>query len=391
MPKINIKENRKKADQKVRFISLVVTSDCNLCCKYCYEKHELRDKKIMNPTLAKEIICNYMQEEVTDFVEIDFFGGEPLLAFDFIREVVDWFHTCSWNKKHHFLIGTNGTILNEDIKDWLYKNRRCVTVGLSLDGTKTAHDICRSNSYDSVYKNLPFFKKYWYHQPAKMTICTDTIPYTCDSVIELEEMDLLFTANLAFENAWGDEQNKSSLLEIYEDQLSRLVDFYSERTDLYPVGPLLTSVPDYLGIPGINEMKKKEIKRYCGAGHEMLVIDTDGSIYPCHRFIPWITGKPAPKEKVNCQTVWNPVKCAECKLIHSCPTCAGFNWEINGDTGIRTTFHCESFKLEVMASCMIEWKRMQKKLDDVNTMTIEEKIQIKRYLDAVSELLEKGI
>jgi len=264
-------------------------------------------------------------------------------------------------------------------------------VGLSLDGTKTAHDLCRSNSYDAVYKNLPFFKKYWYQQPAKMTICTDTIPYTFDSVIELEKMDILFTANLAFENDWGDEKNKSRLLKIYEDQLSRLVDFYSEKTDLYPVTPLLTAVPDYLGIPGFNEMEQKEIKRFCGAGHEMMVVDTDGSIYPCHRFIPWISGKSAPKENVNCQTVWKPEKCAGCKLIYSCPICAGFNWEINGDTGIRTTFHCEAFKLEVMASCLIEWKRLQKKMDDVNTMTIEEKIQIKRYLDAVSELLEKGI
>ena len=106
MPKINIKEKSYKAVQKGRFISLVVTSNCNLCCKYCYEKHELRDKKIMDPSLAKEIISNYMQEEGTDFVEIDFFGGEPLLEFDFIREVVDWFHTRKWNKKHRFLIGT---------------------------------------------------------------------------------------------------------------------------------------------------------------------------------------------------------------------------------------------------------------------------------------------
>jgi uncharacterized protein len=345
----------------------------------------------MDPALAKEVICNYMQEVGTELVEIDFFGGEPLLEFDFIRDIVDWFHTRSWKKKHRFLIATNGTILNEKMKDWLYKYRKCVTVGLSIDGTKTAHDLCRSNSYDSVFENLPFFKKYWHHQPAKMTICADTIPYTCESVIELEDMDILFTANLTFENNWGNDKYKYKLLDIYEDQLSSLVDFYTERTDLYPVSPLLTSVPDFLGIPGFIEKNKEEIKRFCGAGHEMVVIDTDGSIYPCHRFIPWVTGKSAPKKNVNCQTVWKQEKCAECKLIHLCPTCAGYNWEIFGDTGIRTTFHCESFKLEVMASCMIQWKRLRKKINNVNIMTIEEKIQIKRYLDAVSELLEKGI
>jgi uncharacterized protein len=393
MPKVNIKDRPDRKDRKSRLISLTVTSTCNLDCTYCYEKHDLRDKKIMDVSIAKESICYYMEEEGTNFVEIDFFGGEPLLAFEMIRDVVDWFHTRTWKKQHHFMIGTNGTILNEEIKEWLYKNRGCLNVGLSIDGTKIAHDLCRSNSYDAVLNNLPFFQTYWPQQPAKMTICADTIPYVADGVIELEQMGLLFTANIGFEDQWGDETNKEKLLEIYEKQLSRLIDFYLERPHLYPVSLILTSVPEYLGIPNlttINEMKKNDIKRFCGAGHEMVIIDVDGSKYPCHRFIPWITKKPVPEVEINCQTAWKPEKCSKCKLHPSCPTCAGFNWEINGETGIRSTFHCEFFKREVMASCILEWKRLHQKNKSDRILTIEDKRQVKRRIDAILELIDNG-
>lgn len=389
MPKQNNKDIFKdKEDQKVRYLSLIVTSDCNLACKYCYEKHGLRDKRIMDFSLAKESICCYMNENGADTLEIDFFGGEPLLAFDLIRDTVDWFHTQSWDKDHRFLIGTNGTILNNEMKEWLCRNRGCIYISFSLDGTRKAHNISRSNSYDLVFKNLPFYKKYWSHQPAKMTICAETIPYVADSIIEMEEMGLNFTANIGYEDQWGVGTHRAKLLEIYEDQLARLVDYYTERTDLYPVSPLLTAVPEYLGIPSNGETKPDEIKRFCGAGHEMVVVDVDGKKYPCHRFLPWITNKPAPKEDVNCQTAWKPEACSKCKLIPSCPTCAGFNWEISNDTGIRTTFHCEAYKLEVMAACLLEWKRLKQKLKDFSDIPEKDKTRIKMRLEAIWSIIE---
>jgi radical SAM protein with 4Fe4S-binding SPASM domain len=392
MPKTLIRDvSKRRKDRQEFFLSIVPTSNCNIQCAYCFEKHELRDKQIMDVSIAKEAIRNYMEKDGYDYINIDFFGGEPFIAFDFIRDVVDWFHSQTWDKEHVFQIGTNGTILNEEIKEWLYKNRRCVKVGFSIDGTKIAHNLCRSNSYDLLIKNIPFYKKYWPNQPAKMTICAETIPYVADGVIELEEMDLLFTANMAFEDHWGDEVNKEKLLDIYEEQLTRLVDYYNQHSHLYPVSPLLTSIPEYLGIPNYSEMSSKEIKRFCGAGHEMVVVDIDGSTYPCHRFIPWITKKTSPGENANCQKAWKPEKCAQCKLIHSCPTCAGYNWEVNNDTGMRTDYHCESFKREVMASCLIEWNRLQRKLKSSNILDNDEKKIIKRKLDAMKELIDIGI
>ena len=123
----------------------------------------------------------------------------------------------------------------------------------------------------------------------------------------------------------------------------------------------------------------------------MVAIDVDGTRYPCHRFMPWVTHKPAPEENVNCQTAWKPETCVDCKLIPSCPTCAGYNREINGDTGHRTTFHCESFKLEVMASCLLEWKRLRRKLNNIGSMSDKEIVQAKARIDAIEAFIENPV
>lgn len=393
MPPIIYKDVYKQANnRKTRTISLITTRQCNIFCLYCYEKHHLRDDRIMDADIAKESISYYMTaNDDFDSVQIEFFGGEPMLAFPFIQEIVDWFHTKKWSKQHIFLIGTNGTILNDEMKHWLIKNKGCLNVGVSIDGNKTAHDINRCNSYDRLKQNLPFFKNNWPHQPAKMTISAETIPYVAESIIELEEMGLNFTANIGFENIWGDEETKKKLLEIYKEQLSRLVEFYSRRPDLYPVSPILESVPSYLGIPVRMNNSENKTVRFCGAGHEMVVIDVDGIKYPCHRFLPWVTGNSNFPDKPNCQNAWKPDTCAECKLIQSCPTCAGYNWEINEDSGIRSTFHCESFKLEVLASSQLEAIRLSRYLKNLDNISIEEKIDARKKLEAIYELMENGI
>jgi uncharacterized protein len=387
MPKLSIRKLIKDEGKShnIRTVSLIVTKSCNLRCLYCYEKHNLRDNNVMDLPVAKDAISRYMMaDDDYDTLEIEFFGGEPFLEFQFIKEVVDWFHKYKWPKTHMFLIGTNGTILTDDMKNWLIENKNCVNVGISIDGTRTAHNISRDNSYDMLKKNLSFFKDNWPQQSAKMTICAETIPYVAESIIELEENGLNFTANIGFEDIWGDQENKKRLLGIYEQQLDILVEYYADRPDLYPVSPILEALPEYLYLPDYGKSQQKEIKRFCGAGHEMVVIDINGNTFPCHRFLPWVSGRQAPKENANCQRAWKPDKCAQCKLILSCPTCAGFNWEINGDTGTRTTYHCDSFKLEVMASAKLEAIKLSNRFNEIDDLNQKEKRKIK---DVSSPLL----
>ncbi|MAT42441.1 MAG: hypothetical protein CL609_08880 [Anaerolineaceae bacterium] len=362
MPIKNLFDETRTVERR-RSVMLTVTEACNLRCKYCYEA--FKPQRNMSFQIAQETINRFMKmDDGFDFVEFDFFGGEPLLNFKLIRDLVDWFHTQRWNKRHVFYIGTNGTILTDEIKNWLVKYRGCVFVGVSLDGNKEAHDINRSNSYDKLQENLPFFLKYWGDQPMKMTIGAETIHLVADSIIAMEESKYFFSTNIVFEDIWGDEMEKKRLLNIYAQQLAQLINYYCEHPNLFPVS-ILDRKPEHIAFATQNPNFKigydTNCVRYCGAGHEMIMIDVDGNEFPCHRFSTWVTGKLAPEIgelKANQQKAWKPDKCASCFLVNMCPTCAGFNWQSNNDSGVRSTFHCESYKLEVAASAKLTGLRL---------------------------------
>lgn len=383
-------------ERKMRTLTLIPTKACNLRCSYCYEKDNHLDGRIevMDIGIAKKAITRHMTEAARfDMVIIDFFGGEPLLAFPFVKEVVEWVKSQEWTKDYHFSLGTNGTLLTDEMKNWFLENKNDVTPAFSINGNKPAHDLTRDNSYDRLAPHLPFFIENWPNQPAKMTICEENIPYVAESVIELEEMGLLFTANVAAEDFWVKNGREEKLLDQYNEQLMLLVDYYSERPDLAPVYRILDSLPPSLGKPAGNEnVSKGDCTRFCGAGHEMVAVDINGKEYPCHRFLPWVSGKDAPEGPANTQTQWKPEECANCKIVNICATCAGYNWELNGDTSIRTTFHCKATKLEVLASAKLALQRIQKRqFPKIESLPPKEQYSLKRYVDVLWELIEDGI
>ena len=346
----------------------------------------------MSLSTAKDTIRYYMsQDDEYELIEFNFFGGEPMLAFPLITDTIEWFFSKKWDKDSAFLITTNGTILNEEMKGWLFRNRKKVNIAFSIDGIPKAHNINRNNSYDLLSPNIYFFMNNWPDQSAKMTINAESIPYVAESVIHLEEMGLKFTANISHEDMWG--QNKDELLAEYEHQLSLLVDFYAANSNLEPLDPILNSFPNYLGLDEITKKKRmKDFSQYCGAGFQTIAVDIDGTQYPCQRFIPWISGKPAPGKDKFRKTPWKPKKCIDCKLLLSCPTCIARNWIYNNEFSYRTTFHCETFKLEVLASARLQAIKIQKFLEDKTVnLTQEEARQQKIKLDSIFELIEEGI
>lgn len=389
MPKTDIFKH--SADNETRrTLILNITNACNLKCKYCYEKKPERTDIIMDFNIAKDAISKYMKENDNfDSVEIQFFGGEPLLAFPLIKKIVEWFHQKKWKKKHIFFIPTNGTILTNEMKEWLSVNRNDVIVGFSLDGNKTAHNLGRDNSYDMVMKNLPFFLENWPGQTAKMTIYKETIPFIAESIIELEEKDINFAANVVFENIWGTPREKENLLNLYNDQLSLLVDYYNDHPDLIPVS-LVNRKIEYIITPEeVNQPNKNRLK-FCGAGDQSVAVDVDGTIYPCHRFISSYNNQCAvPKEPVNQRDKWEPESCQNCKLVVICPICIGYNLQVHGDPSIRTTYHCEAFKYEILASAKLQALRITKQIASSNSE--EDKIILKRKVNAILKLMDEGI
>jgi len=171
----------------------------------------------------------------------------------------------------------------------------------------------------------------------------------------------------------------------------QLVEFYSAHPELYPV-TLVDRKPEFIRLKkDVNDMKNdEEFKRFCGAGHEMMLVDIDGTVYPCHRFSKGISQRYNPLKVPNRQAVWKPDECEKCKLIEFCPTCAGFNFEISGDSGLRTTYHCEAFKLEVLASQKLYALKIEQNPPDFDKLPDEEAATLKRRIDAILEIDKYG-
>ena len=96
--------------------------------------------------------------------------------------------------------------------------------------------------------------------------------------------------------------------------------------------------------------------------------------------------------EVNRQSEWRPEECSRCKIVHSCPTCVGYNWEENNDTGIRTTYHCEAHKMEVLATAKIAALRLNKiPLSQLDSLTPQDRIALNDKVKSLLELIRNGI
>lgn len=342
-------------------LQFLITEDCNLHCAYCFEKN--KNPRSMKASFIKEKIEeHFLKEDSFTQVSIDLFGGEPFLAFETVKDVVEWFHEREWNKKHRFVLSTNGTLLSPEIKAWLQKWSKCVFPCLSLDGTSEVHNMNRSMSYDLIAPHIDFFRDHWPEQPVKMTISKFTIPRLAESIMHIHKLGLPVEANILFENIWESKEEKNKFLNLYAEQLDLLVDFYANHPDL-PRPRLIDKVLLSLLHP---KSAPPEESLFCGAGRYMIAYDCGGESYPCHRFAPLSAGNKNIDD--NClKSIPNPREmepCASCVLLQICPTCQGFNFEINCHPLKRTTFHCEFFKLEVLASAKLTYLDYQRKISD---------------------------
>ena len=206
-------------ETKNKYLTLVLTHQCNLRCTYCYEKH--KDNNVMSFDTAKEILSKEMiADDGSENVEIDMFGGEPLLEFELIKDIVEWSKLQNWQKKYIFFIVTNGVPLNSEMKEWLRMNKEYIQAGLSLDGTKRMHDINRCNSFDKI--DINFFRDTYPEQPIKMTISKETLPMLAEGVIFCHELGFEIACNLAYGIDWSEKENEK----ILEEQLMLLIEYY---------------------------------------------------------------------------------------------------------------------------------------------------------------------
>jgi uncharacterized protein len=336
-------------------LQLVITEECNLRCAYCFEIDKVSRR--MPIDLAKEILDRELSQP-GDYhkYQIDISGGEPFLHFDYLKAIVDYGvgNAPRWGKRLYFFIGSNLTLLTPEVEKWLEETRDFVILGISLDGTKEAHDRCRCNSYDAVVRNIPFFKKHYPRETVKMTISADTVGDVYEGIKNIESLELALSANVVFEPVWGDGPAKRSLLAKFAEQLDLLIEHYLENPELKI--PTILSLPIRLVIAPPNPQH-----RWCGSGVTMRCYDTDGRPLPCHRFSRFSTRKIYEGQQSVGQRI--TTKCDACRFIAACPTCAGFNWQVNGHPDSRTSYHCEFIKLQLLAAAKLKYRQNESLVD----------------------------
>lgn len=332
-----------------RTCMLMVTHGCNLNCTYCYEKFKSPHKN-MSVEMAKNIILEESEIFKRDKqlkpelqgLEIEFMGGEPLLRFDLIKEVVEWLEEGAIDIPFICYATTNGTLLNESMKEWFRKHKETMVLGASFDGVSQA--VNRGNRAQTI--DLDFFDKTWPFQGFKMTISKESLPYLYESYVYASQKNYKIFATLAHGVDWN--INDAELL---YNQLTKLKDYYLSHLEYTPLNMLTRP------LAGIGKESVQQ-KRVCGSGVNMATYDVDGTMYGCHLFTPVVMGMKAVR---HCDVSdWiNPVNytdsaCIGCMLSSWCPTCIGFNLLSRGDVAKRDHRWCAMLMANAIVACKFQ-------------------------------------
>ncbi len=181
----NIKRTRQQ-------LILSITEKCNFRCEYCvyYDQKYTNDFCLSNMSfdVAKKAIDEFLENSIhSDKRCISFYGGEPLMNFDLMRECVNYINSKNITSKIEYLITTNGVLLTDEIAKFLYENR--FYVNISMDGTQRTHDRYRklingAGTYDIIINNLKHLialdNNYW--KDSLSFICVLAPPIDIDNI-----------------------------------------------------------------------------------------------------------------------------------------------------------------------------------------------------------------
>lgn len=172
-----------------------VTKLCNMECSYCYEK----DKTSTYTWDEIENLCrNIIKSNINNQpYSIEFLGGEPMLAFDYVKKSVELFKKEDPNNAKYFIITSNGTIVNNDLIHFLLNNSN-VTFAISLDGSKFANRLRllksnKQNSYDLVTYNI---KKLLMYGVSKNQISVHMVTHSFNSEYIYESIEDIYSMGI---------------------------------------------------------------------------------------------------------------------------------------------------------------------------------------------------
>ncbi len=369
----------KKRQGVVKAICLHVAHDCNLACKYCFAGKGEYDgpKGLMSFETGKRALDFLIEQSGTrKNLEVDFFGGEPLLNWDVCKKLVEYGRSKEkkFNKNFRFTLTTNGLLVDDEVIEFC--NKEMGNVVLSLDGRPQTHDRLRTScngkgSYDLI---IDKFKKFADSRNQSDYYMRGTYThYNTDFSADILHMADLGFKELSIEPVVSDPAEPYALKEsdvpVLKEQYQILANemlkrcrkgngftFYHYMIDL-DAGPCI-------------------VKRVsgCGVGTEYLAVTPSGDLYPCHQFVG--------DEKFRLGDIWNGIEnkeilnqfnecnvyshkeCKDCfAKLYCSGGCAANAYHTTGNVNGVYEFGCELHRKRIECAIMLKVAEAEENLN----------------------------
>ena len=362
-------ELKQKTAGVVKALCLHVAHTCNLNCSYCFASQGKYhgDRAVMSFEVGKRALDFLIENSGTRHnLEVDFFGGEPLMNFDVVKKLVAYARSieAEHGKNFRFTLTTNGVLIDQDVIDFC--NAEMSNVVLSLDGRKEVHDRYRvdyagNGSWERI---VPKFQQLVEARGGKNYYMRGTFTHqNPDFLADIQQMlDLGFT-ELSMEPvvcapndpAELTAEDRRIVMEQYEKLASLMLKrekegkpftFYHYMIDLTD-GPCI-----YKRISG------------CGSGTEYMAVTPWGDLYPCHQFVGdekyrlgdvWtgVTNKAAQREFGECNVYARP-ECADCwAKLYCSGGCAANAYHATGSVKGVYQAGCDLFRKRMECAIML--------------------------------------
>jgi uncharacterized protein len=259
---------------------LVITTTCNMSCLYCFEHGNGSCERMTIETAFRAVDFFVEQSRDSEWVELTFIGGEPLLEFGLIRSVVQYVKKKEIKKRFGFTITTNGTLLNEEYVSFFHDNN-CRYL-LSIDGNASDNDRYRrmksgQSQYEILRHKIPVLKSYQHWQGARVTVMPETAGKLAANIKNLHrELSInQFIIGFATGIDWSDEQIADycfSLKEVFEFLLQERIDNENPRIR---IGLMEVGLIDEAYADNVSTCWG------CGAGSGRVSVAPDGTLYGC--------------------------------------------------------------------------------------------------------------
>lgn len=354
----------------VKALCLHIAHDCNLACKYCFagegEYHGRR--ALMSYEVGKKALDFLVANSGNRVnLEVDFFGGEPLMNWQVVKDLVAYGRSLEEpnHKKFRFTLTTNGVLINDEVLE--FANKEMSNVVLSIDGRKEIHDLMRPHrggqgSYDEI---VPKFKRVaesrgQMNYYVRGTFTRNNLDFAADvchladlgfKQISVEPVVAQSTDDYALQ-----EEDIPQLLAEYDKLAVELIKRHKEKKGVN----FFHFMIDLQGGPCVYKRLSG-----CGSGTEYLAVTPWGDFYPCHQFVgqeeflmgnvdTGITNTKIRDEFKSCN-VYSKEKCKNCFAKFYCSGgCAANSYNFHGNIHDAYDLGCELQRKRVECAIMIK-------------------------------------